>query len=263
MAIATEINNLKTNISNAYTSIQTKGGTIPTNKNTQNLSSAIESISSGGDVSEYFTNTISTGSSEQSGWIRCVKKIPSLVFNGSNASYLFAGCWLSNVDLSNIDMSNVTNANHMFENCKIENVDFSHTNTSNLKSANYMFYIRDNSQAPISISKLDFGKVENVAYLFASGYFPRTQNLGGFENLGKAFSTTIQANFANYTLRLSYNNKLTEQSIINVLNNLYDIATKGCNTQSVVLGSTNLAKLTSEAGQQALTNAQTKGWTVS
>lgn len=48
MAIANEIETLKTNITNAYTSISTKGGTIPTNKNTENLSSAIESIPSGG-----------------------------------------------------------------------------------------------------------------------------------------------------------------------------------------------------------------------
>ena len=217
---------------------------------------------SGVDINDYFNNTITTGSSEQSGWVRCIKKIPSLIFNGSNASYLFAGCWLSNVDLSNIDMSNVTNANHMFENCKIENVDFSHTNTSNLKSANYMFFTLDNEQAPISISKLDFGKVESVSYLFSSGYFPRTQNLGGFENYGKAFSTTISANFPNYELRLRHCSSLTEQSIINVLNNLYDIATKGCNTQSVMLGSTNLAKLTSEAGKQALQTATERGWSI-
>lgn len=48
MAIATELETLKTNITNAYNSINTKGGTIPTNKNTENLSSAIESIPSGG-----------------------------------------------------------------------------------------------------------------------------------------------------------------------------------------------------------------------
>ena len=67
----------------------------------------------------------------------------------------------------------------------------------------------------------------------------------------------------NYKLDLSSSTKLTEQSIINIFNNLYDIATKGCNAQQVVLGSTNLAKLTSEEGQTALTNATAKGWTIS
>ena len=44
MAIADTINSMKTNITNAYNAIQTKGGTIPTNKNLENLSTAINSI---------------------------------------------------------------------------------------------------------------------------------------------------------------------------------------------------------------------------
>lgn len=48
MAIADTINSMKTNITNAYNAIQAKGGTIPTNKNLENLSTAINSISTGG-----------------------------------------------------------------------------------------------------------------------------------------------------------------------------------------------------------------------
>lgn len=48
MAIADTINLMKTNITNAYNAIQAKGGTIPTNKNLANLSTAINSISTGG-----------------------------------------------------------------------------------------------------------------------------------------------------------------------------------------------------------------------
>ena len=46
MSISTELTTLSTNITNAYNAIQTKGGTIPTNKNTENLETAIDSISS-------------------------------------------------------------------------------------------------------------------------------------------------------------------------------------------------------------------------
>ena len=46
MSISTELTTLSTNITNAYNAIQTKGGTIPTNKNTENLETAINSISS-------------------------------------------------------------------------------------------------------------------------------------------------------------------------------------------------------------------------
>lgn len=49
MSIAEQLTKLSTDITNAYNSIQTKGGTIPTNKNTENLASAIDSITSGGE----------------------------------------------------------------------------------------------------------------------------------------------------------------------------------------------------------------------
>lgn len=48
MSVATELETLQTNIGNAYTTIETKGGTVPANKNTDNLATAIDSIPSGG-----------------------------------------------------------------------------------------------------------------------------------------------------------------------------------------------------------------------
>ena len=44
MAISDRLNKLTTDITNAYTSIENKCGTIPSNKNTNNLSTAIDSI---------------------------------------------------------------------------------------------------------------------------------------------------------------------------------------------------------------------------
>lgn len=55
MAIADTINLMKTNITNAYNAIQTKGGTIPTNKNLENLSTAINSIEAGGGIEDVAT----------------------------------------------------------------------------------------------------------------------------------------------------------------------------------------------------------------
>ena len=45
MSIATNLQKLETDITNAYSMINTKGGTIPSNKNTNNLATAINSIS--------------------------------------------------------------------------------------------------------------------------------------------------------------------------------------------------------------------------
>ena len=50
MSIATELTNLTNNITSAYNAINTKGGTLPANKNTANLANAIDSIPSGGSA---------------------------------------------------------------------------------------------------------------------------------------------------------------------------------------------------------------------
>ena len=60
MSIASELTKLETDITNAYSAIQTKGGTIPSNKNTENLSTAINSISGGGGITPTGTINITT-----------------------------------------------------------------------------------------------------------------------------------------------------------------------------------------------------------
>lgn len=63
MSIASELTKLETDITNAYDAVQIKGGTIPSNKNTENLSTAISSISGGGGKPEQSkTATPSTSS---------------------------------------------------------------------------------------------------------------------------------------------------------------------------------------------------------
>ena len=58
MAISDTIQSMQTNIENAYSAISTKGGTVPANKNLQNLSTAISSISTGGGGSSKLPNLI-------------------------------------------------------------------------------------------------------------------------------------------------------------------------------------------------------------
>ena len=194
------------------------------------------------------------------------QKLTTLDLSGFNTSKvtsmnsMFSTCVnLTSLDLTNFDTSNVTSMDNMFYYCtSISNLDLSSFNTSNVKSMSAMFY---NCQKLSSIPKLNASKVTNI-----DGFVSNCTSLtdfGGLENLGQAYSTTSSANSNSYKLDLSTCTKLTEQSLINVLTNLYDIKTKGCKPQKVVLGSTNLAKLTSEEGQQALSNAQAKGWTVS
>ena len=326
MAIANEIATLKTNITNAYNSINTKGGTIPTNKNTENLSSAIDSIpSGGGDVSDYFTSILPSGGYANktdshfttSGINGSITKIPNdfqtFGYPTQDTYYnevgyaLFRGCynltdcsalmnlpttalnslreaftWCSSLQtIPLFDISNVKNMNMTFYNCKkLQNIpSFNTVNVTSMASA------FSNCESLTSIPELNTSKVTSLQsifykctkletvpllncqsctdiYLIVSGANNIT-TLGGFQNLGQAYKTTQSANYAYYKLDLSKQTKLTEQSLINVLNNLYDIATKGCNTQQVILGSDNLAKLTSEEGQAALSQAQQFGWSIS
>lgn len=52
--------------------------------------------------------------------------------------------------------------------------------------------------------------------------------------------------------------ELTHDSLMNVINNLYDIKSKGVKPQTLQLGNTNKAKLTAEE----IAIATNKGWNV-
>ena len=232
-----------------------------------------------------------------------IKLRSPLTVEGTSAEYMFYQCPLNELpqlDTSNvkdmtsmfdgcknlttipqIDTSNVTRMNQMFYQCSnlttIPQID-----TSKVNSMTYMFGYCSNLT---TIPQIDTSSLGNMAYMFynctnlttipqlngknigilssAFSGCKSLENFNGLINLGQEYLTTQSANYDYYKLVLTSSTLLTEQSIINILNNLYDIKTKGCNAQQVVLGSTNLAKLTSEEGQQALSNAQAKGWTIS
>ena len=176
--------------------------------------------------------------------------------NVTNMDEMFHHC-INLTTIPQIDTSNVTTMVYMFGYCKnlttIPQID-----TSSVTRMNFMFNDCTNLT---TIPQLNGEKLTTIAGAFS--FCESLENFNGLINLGQAYSTTQSANSGNYKLDLSACTALTEQSIINILNNLYDIATKGCNAQQVILGSTNLAKLTSEEGQTALTNATAKGWTIS
>lgn len=171
---------------------------------------------------------------------------------------IFNSCYVSKItNIENWNTSNVTNMMQSFNGCyNLEKLDISNWDTSNVTS---MYQTFSYCRKLTDLSEINCLKVDGCSYIFNS--CRELTNLGGLKDLGNGFSTSLSANTRK--LDLSSSTKLTEQSLINVLNKLYDIATKGCKTQQVVLGSTNLAKLTSEEGQQALENATAKGWTIS
>lgn len=183
----------------------------------------------------------------------------------TNAGYLFHnGARTDFLDDFIKMLKDITDATYMFgSNSIVQNIPF--FNTEKVKNMSRMF---DNCTNLTSIPELDASEVSNVYSMFSySNYprFPQFTTMGGFKNLGKAY-TQKTTNYTYYKLDLSYCVKLTHESLMNVINNLYDlnltydVANGGTlYTQSLVLGSTNKAKLTAEE----IAIATNKGWTVS
>ena len=203
--------------------------------------------------------------------------IPKLdTSNVTNISGMFKGC-TSLTTVPQLDTSNATNMSSMFGACyalkRIPQLD-----TSNATDMSYMF---ENCRALTTIPKLDTSNVTNISGMFKGCtslttvpqldtsnvtntrdtlyYLTSLENFGGLLNLGQAYSTSLSANYYTYGLKLSNSTKLTHESLMNIINGLYDIKTKGCKSQQLVFGATNLAKLTSEE----IAIATNKGWSVS
>ena len=128
--------------------------------------------------------------------------------------------------------------------------------TSNGKTFYNFFYLcRSLNKIPL----LDFSKATRVDTVFdTGGYYIYVEEIGGFKNLGKAYRTNVSENYSEYKFNMSYV-ETSHESLMNIINNLYDIKTKGVKPQQLVLGTTNLAKLTEEERNIAVS----KGWTLS
>ena len=217
MARTDNLNNFLTDVAD---SIREKKGTtelIPASE----FDTEIDSISSGVDINDYFNNVVTYKGAYVSDWEEIVKKIPPITITGSQADYIFYNCKLDG--FTKIDTSNVTSMYCMFY-------------TANCKT----------------IPELDASKVTNIASVVQN--CTKLENFGGLLNLGKAFPDASISE--NYALGLQNSPNLTHDSLMNVINKLYDISDK--RTQVINIGDTNKAKLTTEE----IAIATNKGWTV-
>lgn len=170
----------------------------------------------------------------------------------TECSKMFLKCYsLESVPL--FDTSKSTNVSSMFSECKSLKT-IPQFDTSNATNVSQMLA---QCESINNVPELDFGNATSVSTVI-SNYSGTLINLNGFKDIGKAYSTTMSANTYQYTLSLQINS-LSHDSLMNVINKVYDIATKGCNTQRLILGSSNVAKLTAEE----IAIATNKGWTVS
>lgn len=217
------------------------------------------------DVSNFDTNNVTN---MKNMFYRCTKlqKLDLSNFNTSKVTdmtYMFNYCEnLQELDVSNFDTSNVTNMYYMFYGCSgLTKIDVSNFNTSKVKNASCMF--NGNNFTSLDLSNFNFESVNNIYDIIANNKF--LTNFKSFKNLGKGYTRKTN-NYSSYKLNLSTNTSLTKDSLLDVINNLYDlnlsynVAGGGTlYTQSLSLGSTNLAKLTEEE----IAIATNKGWNVS
>jgi hypothetical protein len=108
-----------------------------------------------------------------------------------------------------------------------------------------------------SLPLLDAGKVTVTNGVVGGSTTNSPQNLtelGGFKDLGKAFKSSLANN--SQTLILNYCPNLTHESLMNVINNLYNFKLNG-KRGKLQLG-TNLDKLTDDE----IAIATNKYWTV-
>lgn len=265
----------------------TKNGLYLANDDNLDGYSEVEVETSGEDISEYFQEKISS-TYYQSGVLDAIKKIPKFKFSGDSCRALFQGLTrVQEIDLELIDTSNSTIFEYAFSCCRLAPtllnankldtskvtrfgssfstwngkanfvLDLSWLNTDSATSLFSMF--NNNFASEINLSNADFSKVADLNNMFAGASSLKNLILKENHNLGKGFLTTQSANYYNYKFDLSSCKNLTHDSLMNVINGLYDIARAGVQPQQLVLGSTNLAKLTEEE----IAIATNKGWTVS
>lgn len=234
--------------------------------------------------------TVATSSSAGSTFIKkMIKKIPAIdTSKMTNMSEMFRDCTLlESVDLSKFNTSKVTNMMDMFYNCNsLKTIDASSFDTSNV---NQMYEIFGNcsSLTSIDVSSFNTSKVLNMAYLFYGCKSLKTLDISNFdaskvgngmqmfyqctelENLKfmKNFGAYVSsfANNSAFTVDLSTSSKLTHESLMNVINNLYDlnlsydVANGGTlYTQSLVLPK-SVQSLLAESEIAIVTS---KGWNV-
>jgi surface protein len=97
----------------------------------------------GGGSSEYFTETIATGSNTSSetlpGWAKTLKKLPHFTVSGTSGAYMFKEYHNETLDISYLDVSSLTDMYNMFERIKCTTINVSGWNVQNVTTMYYLF----------------------------------------------------------------------------------------------------------------------------
>ena len=132
-------NNLSNFLTDVADAIRTKKGSEELIA-AEDFDTEIENLPSGGDLSEYFKQTITSGNSTYPGYVKILKKIPAITNTGTSCEDMFYYFQGTEIDLSNFDTSNVTSMKEMFRGCvNLSTLDFSGFDTRNVQTMEGMF----------------------------------------------------------------------------------------------------------------------------
>ena len=177
---------------------------------------------------------------------------------------MFHNCsQLTQLDVSNWDTSKVTNMNAMFRSCsKLTQLDVSNWDTNNVKYMSYMFHTCY-QVTQLDVSNFNTSNVTDMSDMFNNCSQVTQLDVSNF-NTSKVTNmrnfianTTVLQSFISCAIPVSFeanSTSLTHDSLMSIINNLATVTT----TQTLTLGSTNLAKLSSEEKAIAIN----KGWTL-
>lgn len=169
--------------------------------------------------------------------------------NATNTQYMFNSCTrLYTIPTYNFE--NVTDATYMFQNCS-GLVKLPDLNLKKITTVQYMFSSCNNL---CSIGVIDCDSVTGISSMFGYSSNSAIATIGGFRNLGakSSLSGTTSSFMENMP-------NLTRQSLLNVLNLLYDRASAGYSVVTIKLHANHHAILTDE--DKAI--ATNKGWALS
>lgn len=175
------------------------------------------------------------------------------VSSSNGLSGNFANC---TCDIPNISIPLVTNTNSIFANYKGVKI-------GNLYCPKATSVILGLSKSGSNISFVEtIGEIDCSACTtltifadYATAYTDTLKNVGGFKNLGKASGLNNVVNNSNGLVPLS---GLTHESMMNIINGLYDRASAGYAVKTIKFNPTPFALLTDE--EKAI--GTNKGWTL-
>ena len=181
--------------------------------------------------------------------------IPQLdTSNATDMNYMFYQC-SKLTSIPQLDTSNVTNMSYMFRSCSklVELPDFNCVKVTNFGSSTYSSWLYSCTRLQ-KLGVFDCDSVTNIGYFFGGSSQTYLTDFGGCRNLGKAssVSNTNSNYFMNYAPNLTY------ESVMNVINGLYDRATAGLSVLTLKLHANHLAMLSADD----IAIATNKGWTI-